>query len=100
VQTLAIFVAMLALIVVRPRRWNEAWWTALGAAAMLSLRLVSPREALQATVAGSAPVSAARSDAANWTGLARLFRKSPRTADRREGSRGRRHAPRVSRKIV
>ena len=28
---------MLALVVVRPRRWNEGWWTMLGAAAMLAL---------------------------------------------------------------
>jgi arsenical pump membrane protein len=43
---------MLALVVVRPRRWNEAWWTMLGAAAMLALGLVSPREAIDATLAG------------------------------------------------
>jgi arsenical pump membrane protein len=52
VVTLAIFVAMLALVVVRPRRWSEGWWTMLGAAAMLALRLVSPREAIAATLAG------------------------------------------------
>jgi arsenical pump membrane protein len=50
--TLAVFAAMLALVVVRPRRWNEAWWTMLGAAAMLVLGLVSPREAIDATLAG------------------------------------------------
>jgi len=43
---------MLALVVVRPRRWSEGWWTMLGAAAMLALRLVSPREAIAATLAG------------------------------------------------
>jgi arsenical pump membrane protein len=43
---------MLVLVVVRPRRWNEAWWTVLGAAAMLVLGLVSPREAIGATLAG------------------------------------------------
>jgi len=43
---------MLALVVMRPRRWNEAWWTVLGAAAMLALGLVSPREAMSATLAG------------------------------------------------
>ena len=43
---------MLALVIVRPRRWNEAWWTMLGAAAMLVLGLVSPREAIDATLAG------------------------------------------------
>jgi arsenical pump membrane protein len=52
VLTLAIFTAMLALVVVRPRQWNEAWWTVLGAAAMLALGLVSPRQALEATLAG------------------------------------------------
>lgn len=52
VVTLTVFAAMLALVVVRPRRWNEAWWTMLGAAAMLVLGLVSPREAIDATLAG------------------------------------------------
>jgi arsenical pump membrane protein len=52
VVTLIVFAAMLTLVVVRPRRWNEAWWTVLGAAAMLVLGLVSPREAIGATVAG------------------------------------------------
>jgi arsenical pump membrane protein len=52
VVTFAVFAAMLALVVVRPRRWNEAWWTMLGAAAMLVLGLVSPREAIDATLAG------------------------------------------------
>jgi len=50
--TIAIFAAMLALVVVRPRRWNEGWWTMLGAAAMLALGLVSPHEAIAATLAG------------------------------------------------
>jgi arsenical pump membrane protein len=50
--TLAIFATMLVLVVVRPRRWNEAWWTVAGAAAMLVLGLVTPREALDATLAG------------------------------------------------
>ena len=52
VVTLTVFAAMLALVVVRPRRWSEAWWTVLGAAAMLVLGLVSPREAIGATMAG------------------------------------------------
>ena len=43
---------MLVLVIVRPRRWNEAWWTMLGAAAMLVLGLVSPREAVNAALAG------------------------------------------------
>jgi arsenical pump membrane protein len=52
VVTLTIFAAMLAMVVARPRRWNEAWWTTLAAAAMLALRLVSPREAIAAALAG------------------------------------------------
>ena len=52
VVTLAVFAAMLAMVVVRPRRWNEAWWTMLGAAAMLVLGLVSPREAFNSTLSG------------------------------------------------
>jgi arsenical pump membrane protein len=51
-MTLAIFVAMLVLMVVRPRRWNEAWWTMLAAAAMLALGLVTPREAVGTVLAG------------------------------------------------
>jgi arsenical pump membrane protein len=50
--TLAVFAAMVALVVVRPRRSNEAWWTMLGAAVMLALGLVSPREAVEATLSG------------------------------------------------
>ena len=52
VVTLTIFAAMLALVVLRPRRLNEAWWTLLGAAAMLALGRVSPREALGASLSG------------------------------------------------
>ncbi|MGD0213288.1 MAG: ArsB/NhaD family transporter [Terriglobales bacterium] len=52
VVTLIVFAAMLALVIVRPRRWNEAWWTMLGAAAMLAFGLVSPRQAIDATLAG------------------------------------------------
>jgi arsenical pump membrane protein len=52
VITLAVFTAMLALVVMRPRRWNEAWWTMLGAALMLALGLVTPRDALGAILAG------------------------------------------------
>jgi arsenical pump membrane protein len=50
--TLVVFVAMLALVVLRPSRWSEGWWTMLGAAAMLLLGLVSPRQAIDATLAG------------------------------------------------
>lgn len=52
VATLAIFVAMLALMVIRPRRWNEAWFTSLAAAVMLALGLVTPREAIATILAG------------------------------------------------
>jgi arsenical pump membrane protein len=52
VVTLTVFAAMLVLVVVRPRGWNEAWWTMLGAGAMLTLGLVSPRQALDVTLAG------------------------------------------------
>jgi arsenical pump membrane protein len=52
VVTLAVFAAMLALVVLRPRRSNEAWWAALGAATMLALGLVSPHDAIEATLAG------------------------------------------------
>jgi len=52
VVTLAVFAAMLALMVVRPRRWNEAWWTMLAAAVMLALGLVTPREAIGTILAG------------------------------------------------
>jgi arsenical pump membrane protein len=52
VVTLAVFATMLVLVVVRPRGWSEAWWTVLGAAAMLVLGLVSPSEALGITLAG------------------------------------------------
>jgi len=52
VVTLIVFAAMLTLVIVRPRRWNEAWWTVLGAAAMLILGLVSARDAIGATLAG------------------------------------------------
>ena len=50
--TLAVFAAMIALMVVRPRRWNEAWWTMLAAGTMLALGLVTPREALGSILAG------------------------------------------------
>jgi arsenical pump membrane protein len=50
--TLAIFAGMLLLVILRPRNWNEAWWTVLGAAVLLALGLVSPRDALAATLDG------------------------------------------------
>ncbi|MGA2809095.1 MAG: ArsB/NhaD family transporter [Terracidiphilus sp.] len=52
VATLAIFAAMVALVVIRPRRWNDAWWTTLAAAAMLALGLVTPHQAIGSVLAG------------------------------------------------
>jgi arsenical pump membrane protein len=50
--TLAIFAAMVVLVILRPRRWNDAWWTTLAAALMLALGLVTPHEAIGAVLAG------------------------------------------------
>ena len=50
--TLAVFAAMLVLMVIRPRRWNEAWWTVLAAVAMLVLGVVTPHQALGAVLSG------------------------------------------------
>jgi arsenical pump membrane protein len=52
VATLAVFAAMLILMVLRPRRWSEAWWTMLAAGAMLVLGLVTPHEAVATVLAG------------------------------------------------
>jgi len=52
VATLAVFAAMLVLMMLRPRRWSEAWWTMLAAIAMLALGLVTPHEALTAVLSG------------------------------------------------
>jgi arsenical pump membrane protein len=49
--TLAIFAAMVALVVIRPRRWNDAWWTTLAAATMLALGLVTPHQAIGSVLA-------------------------------------------------
>ena len=50
--TLAIFASMVALVVIRPRRWNDAWWTTLAAVAMLALGLVTPHQAIGSVLAG------------------------------------------------
>src|SRR5262249_53895997 len=47
ILTLGIFIGTLALIVARPRGWNEAWWATLGAVAMIALRLVTPAQAFE-----------------------------------------------------
>jgi arsenical pump membrane protein len=39
-------------MMLRPRRWSEAWWTMLAAIAMLALGLVTPHEALAAVLSG------------------------------------------------
>jgi arsenical pump membrane protein len=48
--TLGVFGGMLALVLLRPRRWHEAWWTVAAAVVLLALRLVSPAEAVAATL--------------------------------------------------
>jgi arsenical pump membrane protein len=45
--TVAIFVVTLALVLRRPRGWNEAWWAAGGALVMMGLGLVTPHDAAQ-----------------------------------------------------
>ena len=52
VATLAVFAAMLVLMMLRPRRWSEAWWTMLAAVAMLALGLVTPHQALAVVLSG------------------------------------------------
>ena len=52
VVTLSLFAAMIVLVLVRPRRLSEGYFTTLGAASMLLLGLVSPHEAVEATLAG------------------------------------------------
>ncbi len=43
--TLAIFVGTLTLILAKPRGSSEGWWAALGAVAMIALRIVTPAQA-------------------------------------------------------
>lgn len=50
--TLAVFAATLAMVVWRPRRWNEAWWTVLGATLMVGLGLVTPAQMAASVLAG------------------------------------------------
>jgi arsenical pump membrane protein len=54
--TLVVFGLMLLLVLLRPRAWHEAWWTTLGALAMLALRLVAPRDALATVRDAQAPL--------------------------------------------
>ena len=55
--TLTIFVAMLALVIARPRGASEAWWTVLAAASMLALHLVTPQQAIDVMRSGSSAIS-------------------------------------------
>ena len=52
VVTLGVFAAMLVLMLLRPRRRSEAWWTMLAAIAMLALGLVTPHQALAVVLSG------------------------------------------------
>lgn len=45
--TLIVFALSMLGVFTRPRRWPEAVWTCLGAAVLLLLQLVSPRDVLQ-----------------------------------------------------
>jgi arsenical pump membrane protein len=56
VVTLGVFGLMLLLVLLRPRRWHEAWWTTLGALAMLALHLVTPHDAASAALDGKVPL--------------------------------------------
>lgn len=51
VATLVIVAGTLALVVLRPRRSHEAFWTVLGAALLLAFGFVTPREAVLVTLA-------------------------------------------------
>ncbi len=50
--TLAVFAATLALVLRRPRGWNEAWWAMAGAVAMIGLGLVHSGEAVETLARG------------------------------------------------
>ena len=52
VLTLLVFAAALGGVLIRPRGWNEAWWTVGGAIVLLVTGLVSPQAALAVTWAG------------------------------------------------
>lgn len=49
---LGIFGLTLALVLIRPRGWNEAWWTMGGSAALLGLGLETPAQAENSLRAG------------------------------------------------
>lgn len=50
--TVAIFIAMLVLVVAKPRGWHEAWWTTGAAVLVLALGLVAPHDALSTVRSG------------------------------------------------
>jgi arsenical pump membrane protein len=52
VLTLGIFASTLALVMLKPRGRSEATWTVLGAAALLGLGLVTPRDVVTVTLSG------------------------------------------------
>ena len=52
VLTLLVFTAALGGVLLRPRGWNEAWWTVGGAIVLLGTGLVSPGAAWAVTWAG------------------------------------------------
>ena len=52
VLTLAVFVATLALVIVKPRGRSEAVWTVAGAATLLALGICTPRDVVDVTLAG------------------------------------------------
>ncbi len=52
VVTSAIFASTLALVIWKPRGRSEAIWTVLGAAALLGLGLVTPRDVVSVIASG------------------------------------------------
>jgi len=50
---LGIFGLTLTLVLIRPRGWNEAWWTVGGSAVLLLLGLETPAQAREALRAGA-----------------------------------------------
>ncbi len=75
VVTLAVFALTLVLVLIRPRGWNEAWWTVGGGSAMLLLGLETPREAWQVTRDWKRrpAISAGSPPAFGASGIQRLF---------------------------
>jgi arsenical pump membrane protein len=53
VSTWLIAAAAIALVLIRPNRIAEAWWSVLGACCLVLFRLVSPRQGMTAVLKGS-----------------------------------------------